>query len=33
VFIAEFEGHRIRAFRQYWDEAELLDGLGLLPDD
>ena len=33
VFIAEFEGDRIRAFRQYWDEAELLDGLGLLPDD
>jgi hypothetical protein len=31
--IAEFEGDRIRAFRQYWDEAELLDGLGLLPDD
>ena len=20
-------------FRQYWDEAELLDGLGLLPGD
>jgi ketosteroid isomerase-like protein len=33
VFIAEFEGDRIRAFRQYWDEAELLEGLGLLPDD
>jgi hypothetical protein len=33
VFIAEFEGDRIRAFRQYWDEAELLDGLGLLPGD
>jgi hypothetical protein len=32
VFIAEFEGDRIRAFRRYWDEAELLDGLGLLPD-
>jgi len=33
VFIAEFEGDRIRAVRQYWDEAELLDGLGLLPGD
>ena len=33
VFIAELEGDRIRAFRQYWDEAELLDGLGLLPGD
>jgi ketosteroid isomerase-like protein len=33
VFIAEFEGDRIRAFRQYWDEAELLEGLGLLPED
>ena len=33
VFIAEFEGERIRSFRQYWDEAELLEGLGLLPDD
>jgi len=33
VFIAEFEGDRIRGFRQYWDEAELLEGLGLLPDD
>jgi ketosteroid isomerase-like protein len=29
--IAEFEGDRIRSFRQYWDEAELLEGLGLLP--
>ena len=33
VFIAEFEGDRIRRFRQYWNEAELLDGLGLLPKD
>ena len=33
VFIAEFEGDRIRSFRQYWDEAELLEGLGLLPED
>ena len=31
VFIAEFEGDRIRRFRQYWDEAELVNGLGLLP--
>jgi ketosteroid isomerase-like protein len=33
VFIAEFDGDRIRGFRQYWDEAELLEGLGLLPED
>ena len=32
VLIAEFEGDRIRQFRQYWNEVELLDGLGLLPD-
>jgi ketosteroid isomerase-like protein len=32
VVIAEFEGDRIRQFRQYWNEVELLDGLGLLPD-
>jgi len=31
VVIAEFEGDRIRRFRQYWNEVELLDGLGLLP--
>jgi hypothetical protein len=31
VFIAEFQGDRIQRFRQYWDEAELIDGLGLLP--
>jgi hypothetical protein len=31
VVIAEFEGDRIRGFRQYWDEADLLEGLGLLP--
>ena len=31
VLIAEFEGDRIRRFRQYWNEVELLDGLGLLP--
>jgi hypothetical protein len=32
VLVAEFEGDRIRQFRQYWNEVELLDGLGLLPD-
>lgn len=31
VVVAEFEGDRIRRFRQYWNEVELLDGLGLLP--
>jgi predicted PurR-regulated permease PerM len=25
------DGVRIRSFRQYWDEADLLEGLGLLP--
>ena len=31
MLIAEFEGDRIRRFRQFWNEVELLDGLGLLP--
>jgi hypothetical protein len=31
VVIAEFAGDRIRRFRQYWNEVELLDWLGLLP--
>jgi ketosteroid isomerase-like protein len=31
--VAEFQGSRIKAFRQYWDEIALLEGLGLLPDD
>ena len=31
VVIAEFAGDRNRSFRQYWNEVELLDGLGLLP--
>jgi ketosteroid isomerase-like protein len=31
VLVAEFQGERIRRFRQYWNEVELLDGLGLLP--
>ena len=33
VSVADFDGDRIRAFRHYWDEVELLDGLGLLPTD
>jgi ketosteroid isomerase-like protein len=32
VSVAEFEGDRIRAFRLYWDEVDLVEGLGLLPD-
>ena len=31
VTVAEFDGLRIRAFRQYWDEVALLAHLGLLP--
>jgi ketosteroid isomerase-like protein len=33
VLIAEFEGDRIKRFRQYWDEVALLEGLGLLRED
>ena len=33
VTVAEFDGNRICRFRQYWDEAELLAQIGLLPDD
>jgi ketosteroid isomerase-like protein len=33
VLMAEFEGDRIKRFRQYWDEVALLEGLGLLPED
>ncbi len=33
VSVADFEGDRIRSFRHYWDEVELLDGLGLRPHD
>lgn len=29
----EFDGDRISALRQYWDEVALLDALGLLPSD
>jgi hypothetical protein len=32
VTVAEFRDDRICAFRQYWDEARLLDQLGLLPE-
>ena len=31
--IAEFEGDKIRAFRQYWDEVSILEQLDLLPED
>ena len=30
--IAEFEGAKIRAFRQYWDEVSILEQLDLLPE-
>jgi ketosteroid isomerase-like protein len=32
VTVAAFRGPRIKAFRQYWDEIALVQGLGLLPD-
>jgi ketosteroid isomerase-like protein len=32
VSVVDFEGDRIRAVRHYWDELDLVDGLGLLPD-
>ena len=31
VTVADFEGDRICAFRQYWDEVALLEQLGVLP--
>ena len=31
VTVADFEGGKISAFRQYWDEVALLEQLGLLP--
>ncbi|MFI6602448.1 nuclear transport factor 2 family protein [Nonomuraea sp. NPDC050536] len=31
AMFAELRGGQIAAFRQYWDEADLLDQLGLLP--
>jgi ketosteroid isomerase-like protein len=33
VTVADFDGSRIVALRQYWDELALLEALGLLPDD
>jgi ketosteroid isomerase-like protein len=33
VTVADFDGERIRAFRQYWDEVDLLVELDLLPED
>jgi len=30
VTVAEFDGPRIRSFRQYWDEVELIEQLALL---
>lgn len=33
VTVAEFEGERICAVRQYWDEFAVLDQLGALLDD
>jgi ketosteroid isomerase-like protein len=33
VTVAEFDGDKIRSFRQYWDEVELLEQLALLPED
>jgi ketosteroid isomerase-like protein len=33
ITVAEFDGDRICSFRQYWDEAELLDQIGLLSED
>jgi ketosteroid isomerase-like protein len=33
VTIADFEGDRIRAFRQYWDEVSILEQLQLLPTE
>jgi ketosteroid isomerase-like protein len=33
VTVADFEGDRIRAFRQYWDEVSLLEQLQLLPTE
>src|SRR5260370_39235935 len=32
VTVAEFEGDRIKEFRQYWDDVAILEQLGLLPD-
>jgi ketosteroid isomerase-like protein len=31
ITVADFDGDRIRAFRQYWDEVSLLEQLGVVP--
>jgi len=33
VTVADFEGDRIRSFRQYWDEVSLLEQLELIPTE
>ena len=33
VTVAEFEGERICALRQYWDELALYEQLGLVGED
>jgi ketosteroid isomerase-like protein len=33
VTVAEFDGDRIKEFRQYWDELAILEQLELLPND
>ena len=33
VTVAEFAGDKIAAFRQYWDEVELIEQLALLPGE
>jgi ketosteroid isomerase-like protein len=33
ITVAEFRGERIAALRQYWDEVELIAGLGLIAGD
>jgi ketosteroid isomerase-like protein len=33
VTVADFEGDRIRAFRQYWDEVSLLEQLEIIPTE
>jgi SnoaL-like domain len=33
ITVADFRGSRIVAMRHYWDEAELLSGMGLLPPE
>jgi ketosteroid isomerase-like protein len=33
ITVADFEGDRIRAFRQYWDEVSLLEQLEIIPTE